>query len=170
MIRSLSIILYYLAGKRLPPSHYPLGSVFNAIRLQLLRQFIDLGPGCKVEQHVTFGNGKNIRVGKHCQINERVYIQSATIGDYVLIAPRVSILSKQHRYDQIDIPIALQGISKDIPPIIEDDVWIGRNAVIMPGITIGKGSIVGANAVVTRDVDRFSVVGGVPAKLIKKRD
>ena len=54
--------------------------------------------------------------------------------------------------------------------IIEDDVWIGRNAIVMPGIKIGKGSIIGAGSVVTRNVESFSVVGGVPAKLIKKRN
>jgi maltose O-acetyltransferase len=170
MIRYLSILLYYLAAKRLPSSHFPGGSVFNAIRNSLLRQCIELGTGCSVEQHVNFGCGKNIRIGKNCQINERVYIQSARIGDYVLIAPRVSILGKQHRFDRIDIPMALQGTSENIPPVIEDDVWIGRNVVVMPGVTIGKGSIVGANAVVTRDIEPYSVVGGVPAKVIKKRN
>ena len=53
--------------------------------------------------------------------------------------------------------------------IVEDDVWIGRSAIIMPGVKIGKGSIVGAGSVVTKDIEPFSVVGGVPSKLIKKR-
>ncbi len=63
----------------------------------------------------------------------------------------------------------LQGEKKGINPIIEDDVWIGRNAIIMPGVRIGKGSIVGAGAVVTKNVEPYSIVGGVPAKLIRKR-
>jgi acetyltransferase-like isoleucine patch superfamily enzyme len=58
---------------------------------------------------------------------------------------------------------------KDGEIIIEDDVWIGSNAVILSNCTIGKGAIIGAGAVVTRNVDSYTVVGGVPAKLVKKR-
>jgi len=58
---------------------------------------------------------------------------------------------------------------KGLQVIIEDDVWLGRNAIVMPGIKIGRGSIIGAGSVVTKDVEPFSVMGGVPATLIKKR-
>jgi len=63
----------------------------------------------------------------------------------------------------------MQGEIRGLNPVIEDDVWIGRNAVIMPNVKIGKGSIIGAGAVVTKNVKAYSVVGGVPAKLIRKR-
>jgi maltose O-acetyltransferase len=63
----------------------------------------------------------------------------------------------------------LQGELKNFLPNIEDDVWIGRNAVILPGVTIGRGSIVGAGAIVNKDVIPYSIVGGVPARLIKMR-
>ena len=86
-----------------------------------------------------------------------------------MIAPNVSILNSTHNYQNIDLPLIMQGEEKNLNPVIEDDVWIGRNAVIMPSIKIGQGSIVGAGAVVTKDVEPYSIVGGVPAKFIKKR-
>lgn len=128
-----------------------------------------IGKGCTVETRVNFGMGKNITIGNMCQINEGVYIQSGNIGNYVLIAPNASILGKFHGYDMVEIPMALQGITRDIPPTIGDDVWIGRNVVVMPGVIIGNGSIIGSNSVVTKNIEPYSIVGGVPAKLIRKR-
>ncbi len=86
-----------------------------------------------------------------------------------MIAPNVSILNSTHKYEQVDIPMIEQGEETNLNPVIEDDVWIGRNVVIMPNIKIGKGSIIGSGAVVTKNVEPYSIVGGVPAKLIKKR-
>ena len=169
MIKYLSLFIYYTIANKLPSSFFPLGSFFNFFRVSLLKRMLKIGRGCIVQPYVSFGKGKGIVIGDMCQINERVYIQSGIIGNYVLIAPNTSILGKFHGYDKVDIPMALQGVTKDIPPIIEDDVWIGRNVVIMPGVTIGKGSIVGSNAVVTKSTEPYSIVGGVPAKLIRKR-
>lgn len=169
MIKYISLLIYYSIGNKLPSSFFPFGKLFNYTRITLIKKFVVLGKGCTIQPNVNFGKGDNIAIGNMCQINERVYIQSGKIGNYVLIAPNVSILSKFHKYDNIDVPMALQGIGKDSPPVIEDDVWIGRNVVIMPGIIVGKGSIIGSNAVVTKNVEPYSIIGGVPAKLIKKR-
>lgn len=169
MIKYISLFLYYMIANKLPSSFFPLGSFFNSFRTFLLKRFLRVGKGCTIEPYVNFGRGSDIIIGDMCQINERVYIQCGKIGNYVLIAPNTSILGKFHVYDKVDIPMALQGITKGIPPVIEDDVWIGRNVVIMPGVTIGKGSIIGSNAVVTKSIEPYSIVGGVPAKLIRKR-
>jgi len=170
MIKYVAIFIYYLIANKLPASFFPLGNLFNNCRTFLLKRILKIGNGCTIEPYVNIGKGEDIVIGNMCQINERVYIQSGKIGNYVLIAPNATLLGKFHSFERMDIPMALQGITKDIPPIIEDDVWIGRNVVIMPGVTIGTGSIVGANAVVTKDVAPFSIVGGVPAKLIRKRE
>ncbi|WP_299824552.1 acyltransferase [uncultured Pontibacter sp.] len=130
-------------------------------------------PYCKetiVEHDVYISNGAGkVSIGKHCEINEHVFIQGATIGNYVMIAPHVAILNSTHHFNRTDIPMIMQGKGLNMNPVIEDDVWLGRNVVIMPGIRIGKGSIVGAGAIVTRDVPPFSIVGGVPAKILKTR-
>ncbi|WP_374754826.1 DapH/DapD/GlmU-related protein [Dyadobacter psychrophilus] len=68
------------------------------------------------------------------------------------------------------MPIILQGSTKPNPVRLEDDVWIGRNVILMPGIVIGKGAIIGAGAVVTKDVPQYAIMGGVPAKLIRYRN
>lgn len=169
MIKYTSLLFYYAIANKLPSSFFPLGRFFNFLRTFLLKQILKVGKGCVIEPHVNIGKGQDIVIGNMCQINERVYIQSGIIGNYVLIAPNTTLLGRFHNFEILDIPMALQGINKDIPPVIEDDVWIGRNVVVMPGVRIGKGSIVGANAVVTKDVAPFSIVGGVPAKLIRKR-
>ena len=90
------------------------------------------------------------------------------IGDNVLIAQNVVVRAANHNHDSVDIPIKDQG-HKGGAIHIEDGVWIGANSVIVTDVTIGKHSIVGAGAVVTKDVMPFTIVGGVPAKLIRHR-
>ncbi len=108
-------------------------------------------------------------MGKHCHINENCFIQGADIGDHVMIAPNVAILNSVHNHSRVDIPIIHQGEKENLNSIIENDVWIGRNTIILPGVKIRTGCIVGAGVVVTKDTEPFSLIGGVPAKLIKKR-
>jgi maltose O-acetyltransferase len=122
-----------------------------------------------IENNVYIGNAKQVTIGKDVQINENVFIQGAIIGDFVMIAPNVSILANMHKHDRIDIPMAKQGKTIGNQVIIEDDVWLGRNVTVMPGVKIERGSIIAAGAIVTKDVPPYSVYGGVPAKFIKKR-
>jgi maltose O-acetyltransferase len=124
----------------------------------------------KVEFGLYISNASSLTIGKNVRINENVFIQAATIGDNVMIAPNVAIISSTHCYDRLDIPMVDQGDITGEAPIIEDDVWIGRNVVIKHGITIGTGSIVGACSLVTKDVPPYAIVGGVPAKVIKFRN
>lgn len=74
-----------------------------------------------------------------------------------------------HSFEDMDTPMRLQGDDESRPITVGNDVWIGRRAMVMPGVSIGNGSIVAAGAVVTRDVPEFSVVAGVPAKVVKMR-
>ena len=90
------------------------------------------------------------------------------IGDGVLIAGHTSINTVSHHAERVDIPISEQG-TEIAPVVIHDDVWIGLNAVILQGVTIGRGAIIGAGAVVTRDIPAWSVVCGVPAKVVRSR-
>lgn len=114
---------------------------------------------------------QNVKIGFSARMNRNVFItarERIIIGNYVMIGPNVVINSGNHNFTSVDRPMRLQGhSSKQI--IIEDDVWIGANAVILPGVTLGKGCIIGAGAVVTHNVSPYSIVGGVPAKLIKNR-
>ena len=110
--------------------------------------------------------GKNIAVGEHVFINACCHFQDQggiTIGDGVFIAPKVNLITINHDPNP-DNRSATYGK----PIVIEDKVWIGIGSTVLPGVRIGYGSIVGANSVVTRDVPPMTVVGGNPAKFIKK--
>ncbi|MBL0191339.1 MAG: acyltransferase [Saprospiraceae bacterium] len=94
------------------------------------------------------------------------------IGDKVLFGPNVTIMGGDHNTTQVgkymyDVRNKLPG--NDLPVIIENDVWVGTGAIILKGVTIGTGSIVAAGALVTKDVPPYSIVGGVPAKVLKQR-
>lgn len=169
-MHSLKIFIYYAIICKLPNSRY--SGIFNWIRKWYVSGILKImrpHPLTKFQNRIYIGNGKNVKIGIHCQINENVFIQGAEIGNCVMIAPNVAILNSTHNFDRTDIPMIEQGALRYNNPIIEDDVWLGRNVIIMPGISIGKGSIIAAGAVVTKDVEPFSVMGGVPAKLIKCR-
>ncbi|RYZ99536.1 MAG: acyltransferase [Sphingobacteriaceae bacterium] len=168
-MRKIFLLLYYVLIRNLPSSYFPMGKVFNALRVGILKKIIKVGAGNTIQTGFRFGMKDVVIIGDNCQINEDVYIQSARIGNYVLIAQNVAILAVTHNFDRLDIPIIQQGSTKPDPVTIEDDVWIGRNVIVLPGVTIGKGAIIGASAVVTKDVAPNAIVGGVPAKLIRYR-
>jgi acetyltransferase-like isoleucine patch superfamily enzyme len=92
-----------------------------------------------------------------------------TIGDRVYTAPLVQMLAVNHVYGDPTRPIVEQGITAE-GIVVEDDCWIGAGAIITDGVTIGQGSVVAAGSVVTRDIPPHTVVGGVPAKVLKQID
>ena len=111
-----------------------------------------------------------ISIGRESLIGEYNVIRGqggVTIGDRVYTSPMVQIIAVNHIFDDPERPFIEQGITaKGV--VIEDDVWIGSGAVITDGVRIGRGSVVAAGAVVTKDVAPHTVVGGVPARLIRK--
>jgi maltose O-acetyltransferase len=112
-----------------------------------------------------------IIIGDHTGINQHVVLSGIgglTIGKYVGIGQYCVILTFNHAYKDYRTPICKQPVEYK-PVIIEDDVWIGAHVLVMPGVRIGKGSVVAAGSVVTHDVERYSIVGGVPARKIKYR-
>ncbi|MBN2147184.1 MAG: acyltransferase, partial [Anaerolineales bacterium] len=90
------------------------------------------------------------------------------IGKNVIMGPKVNIFSENHCFDQLDIPIRLQPTERR-GVVIEDNCWIGANSTIVDGVTIHGGSVVAAGSVVSKDVPPNSIVGGVPARVIKER-
>ena len=117
----------------------------------------EIGEGLKI--------GSNSNIGPYSYIGCSVYIE---IGDNVMISPRVSIYAENHVFNSTAIPMKQQGVNKQFV-IIGDDCWIAANSIILAGVTIGKGSVVAAGSVVTKDVPPYSVVAGVPAEIIKSR-
>ena len=133
-----------------------------------------------------FAHGGKIEIGKNCYIGEKTRIRSANsikIGNEVMISDDVNIydtdahslnyILRQKEFMEVVILNNLIKDAKDVdiqsaPVVIEDHVWIGFNVGILKGFTIGKGAIIGAGSVVTKDVEPFTVVAGNPAKIIKR--
>lgn len=86
-----------------------------------------------------------------------------------MMGPEVVVLGPSHAHDRTDITMRAQGMDSVSHTMIGNDVWIGTRAIIMHGVKIGNGVIIAAGAVVTRDVPDYTIVGGVPAKIIKYR-
>ena len=106
--------------------------------------------------------GDHTRVGLHNTV-----IGPVTIGSHVNLAQGITVTALNHNFTEKDLRIDEQGVSTN-PVTIGDDIWIGTNAVILPGVTIGDHSVVAAGAVVTKDVPPYTLVAGVPAKIIKE--
>ena len=134
---------------------------------------VTVGRGACIRPSSYYGGslGAGLNVGEGSSIGAYCWIGASgmvTIGAQVMLGPRVVIIPENHKFDDTQIRIKDQGVECG-PVVIEDDCWIGTNATILAGVTIGAGSIVAAGAVVVRDVAPLSIVGGVPAKLIRKR-
>lgn len=117
---------------------------------------------------ITLGDDVSISVGAHFSATESEIV----IGNKVMFGPNVTIMGGDHNISQIgrymyDVVDKLP--DNDLPVHIEDDVWVGTGAIILKGVTIGRGSVVAAGAVVIRDVPPYAIVGGVPAKVIRMR-
>jgi acetyltransferase-like isoleucine patch superfamily enzyme len=117
-----------------------------------------------------------ISIGDHVFIGKgAVFLASdsaITIGNKVMFGPCVLIMGGDHNTSEVGrymIDVKRKRPSDDLPVVIEDDVWIGAGAIILKGVTIGRGSIVAAGSVVTRSIPEFSVAAGVPARVIKPR-
>ena len=109
--------------------------------------------------------GDGFRINRGCLISARAGI---TIGDNCLIGEYVSIRDDNHVFDDTSVPIGEQGF-RAAPITIDDDVWIGRGAAILQGVSIGRGAVIGANSVVTKSVPHHEVWAGVPARFLRHR-
>lgn len=141
-----------------------IGKNFMALR-GLVLQAWDEYEGKRYTPEISIGD--NVYMGFDCHIGA---INKVEVGNNVLMGNKIYITDHFHGYvskeDNSITPIKRELVSKGAV-IIKENVWIGDNVTIMPGVTIGEGAVIGANAVVTKDVPAFSVVGGVPAKVIK---
>ena len=173
-MRKLWLILYLTLAKWLPGTDkaFPGAKLVRRFRTGLAMKCLDShGSNNNVEHGADFCSGKGISVGSYVGFGVNCRIQGPLVmGDYVMMAPDVVILGGQtHATDRLDIPMGLQGVTPTRTTTIGNDVWIGTRAIIKGGVNIGNGVIIGAGAVVTKDVPDFAVVAGNPARIIKSR-
>lgn len=163
--------------------HWPCTKLGYKMRYLFYRRHLkSLGNNISIASGVFFGDPSSIEIGDHSEFGRNVNINAGEcngvfIGNYVAIADGTYLRSSNHKFDQIDIPIQLQGhYSKEIKfnnrkysVVIEDDVWIGARAIILSGAHIGKGSVIGAGAVVAIKIPSYSIVVGNPGRVIGSR-
>ena len=132
-------------------------------------RIFSLGDYSVIESFACINNAVgDVIIGDHTRIGlHNTIIGPVDIGSHVNLAQGITVSALNHNFSDTNKRIDEQGVSTT-PVTIEDDVWIGANAVILPGVTIGEHCVVAAGAVVTKDVPPHSLVAGVPAKVIKK--
>lgn len=167
--RKIGALLYYIIAQHLPPSY----SGLKIGQLQLRRfcgrlMLKSCGKKINIERHAYFS--PNVSIGDYSGIGVNARIHgTCIIGSYVMMGEDCIIITRNHQHASSNIPMMQQGFEAERPVIIDDDVWIGDRVTILPGVHIGTGSIIAAGAVVTKSVPCYSIVAGVPAKVIKKR-
>ena len=141
------------------------------IRLAIARYVFDYcGKNVNIEKGADFGTGSGIRIGDNSGLGVNCSVRGPLeIGENVMMGPDVIIMTSSHNVESTFLPMNQQGSLPKQKVIIGDDVWIGTRVIILPGVRVGTGSIIGAGAVVTKDVPDYAIVGGVPAKIIKFR-
>jgi len=168
--RILGYALYLGIGKHLPYSYSRFGGTFARNFRGLCGKLIlrRCGKHVNIEKGANFSSSDEL--GDYSGLGICAQVGGVTIGKYVMMGPHCTIYTRNHAFDRLDIPMCEQGFQEYKRVTIGDDVWIGGHVIILPGITIGKGAIIGAGSVVTRDVPDYAVVGGNPAKTIKFRN
>lgn len=170
-MKNFYLLLYYSIICFLPMQPMPGYRLFYKIRLIVVKRILKFcGDNVIIKNKVDFGNGSRLKVGHRSQLGQNAKLSGKiTIGDDVLMGPDVIMMATSHAYDRVDIPINIQGETEEKEIIIGDDVWIGTRVIILPGVIIGSHSIVAAGAIVTKSFEPYSIIGGIPSKLIKKR-
>lgn len=165
--RSVCRRLYYGIGIHLKSSVQ--SQLAQKIRYWLGSRFVE-----NCGKHVNFERGARfnpeLNIGDHSGIGVNCLVSGRTyIGNHVMMGPDCIMYSYSHAHDRLDISMDQQGFEDSTPIHIGDDVWIGARVIVLPGVKIGSHCIIGAGAVVTKDVPDYAIVGGVPAKVLRYR-
>jgi acetyltransferase-like isoleucine patch superfamily enzyme len=149
----------------------PNEGVFCRMRRRYWRRcHYEIGEGTWIFRNVHL-QGKVV-IGRNCAVSDNCLMNGGTegiwIGDHVMIAPNCVLVAFGHSFHDLATPMMLQPWTY-AKIVIDDDVWIGANCTITQGVRLGRGCIVGAGSVVTKDVEPYAVVGGVPARFLRSR-
>ena len=167
------LILYYGFARYLPASHANfLGRIGGAVRRLCARHlFKYCAPDANIERMASFGNGRDVELGHHSGIGLNCYVpNNIKIGNDVMMGPKCYFLgSITHTFDRTDVPMIRQGNKIVDRIIIGDDVWIGREVMVLGGKKIGSHSVIGARSVVSKDIPEYVIAAGNPCVVKKLR-
>jgi len=171
IIMNLKKYLYLVALNRIPCKNKS-GGALNMVKHMMLQNiFKYIGPNVNIRPCIKFAMGCNISIGENSGIGDNCFLQDIgdiIIGEDVLMGPEVMIFTANHNMKKDELIRTQESLVEKV--VIEDDVWIGARSIILPGVKLCKGAVIAAGAVVTRNVEPYTIVGGVPAKKIGVRE
>jgi len=172
VLRILCLFIYYGIVRFLPATNNRYFRFIRLIRSAIARRCFDYaGKNINIEQCANFGNGQGITIGNNSGIGIKCSVRGPLeIGNNVMMGPEVIILTSAHGFEKLDVPMWMQDSPIKKKVIIGSDVWIGTRVIILPGRTVGNGVIIGAGAIVTKDIPDYAIVAGNPAKIISYRN
>ena len=171
-MKKIFLFLYYAVMQYIPMQPMPGYKLGYILRRWALKQILGkrCGNNVIVKDRCYIGNGARLTIGDRSQLGQNARLAGTiTIGNDVVMGPDVVMMATSHEYSRIDLPINLQGAKPEKPISIGNDCWVGTRVIILPGVSLGDHSIVAAGAVVTKSFPPYSIIGGIPAKIIKMR-
>lgn len=167
--QTIGKLIYQLIARRMPGSDSRFSFGSRALRGFCAKLMLrHCGTDVNVERGARFccdlSLGDRSGLGINCSIQPCV-----TIGCDVMMGPECMMFTTNHTIADLSVPMDRQGFDAPRPIVIEDDVWIGARVIILPGVRVGRGSVIGAGSVVTHDIAPYSIVAGNPARLIRSR-
>ena len=170
-VRLLALVVYYGFAQFLPTQPVPGWRFASWLRRVLAnRIFYSCGQGVVIKSRAYFGTGAFLVIGDRSQLGVNCKVESDLVmGSDVVMGPDVVIMSSAHAFERTDIPINQQGNLPRKPVVIGNDVWIGTRVIILPGVNIGDQAVIGAGAVVTKNVPPRAIVVGNPARIVRYR-
>ncbi len=168
--KALGYFLYNLIAKHLPISNSKINIGQKGIRAFCAKLMLDkCGKKVNIQKGAAFSS--RVSLGDYSGIGIDARIKGkCTIGKYVMMGPDCTIYTRNHEFSDLTKPMMEQGYGEEKEVVIGDDVWIGGNVTILPGVKIGSHSIIGACSVVTKDVPEYAIVAGNPAQVKKYRN
>lgn len=167
--RAIGKILYRTIAIHMPMSfsRFSIGS--RRFRQACAHMMLDdCGKWVNIEKGAKFGD--NLKIGNGSGIGAYSIIPgSVTIGENVMMGQECLMFTQNHSFERLDIPMGQQGVQASRPIVIGNDVWIGARVIILPGVHVGDGAVIGAGAVVTKNIPPYEIWGGNPARFLKSR-
>ena len=166
--RFVALAGYYALAQRLPERTRPGGELGRRLRATCCRQlFAEAGEWINVEPHVDFGNGRHVRLGNGSSIGRGSYVAGLKAGPSVMIGPELLTIPQNHPLSGDGTRWLPDAEGAFRPPEVGEGSWIGARVTLLPGVRIGRYCMIGAGAVVTKDIPDYAVAAGVPARVIR---